>query len=140
MVELSECFNFLLSRAQLVVNKEFKIQLGEYDITPVQCGVLNCLYKEDGQGLKALSEKVSVNASTMTGVIDRMEAKGIIERRPDPNDRRAQGVFLTDKGYELEETATNTILEANKLVLDDYSDEQVDLLLGILKDLGDKRA
>ena len=36
MVELYECVNFLLSRAQLAVTKEFKQLLDEYDITPVQ--------------------------------------------------------------------------------------------------------
>lgn len=50
MVELNSCVNFLLTKAQLAVNQEFKLMLADYEITPVQCGVLNCLYKQDGQG------------------------------------------------------------------------------------------
>ena len=68
-----------------------------------------------------------------------MEAKGIIERRPDPQDRRALGVFLTPKGYELENLATDTILKANKLVLENFSEEQITLLKQLLKELGDRK-
>lgn len=139
MVELYECVNFLLTRAQLAVNQQFKSMLADYDITPVQCGVLNCLYKKDGQSLKALSDELAVNASTMTGIIDRMEAKGVIERRPDPQDRRAQSVYLTDKGYELEDIASNTIRTANKKVLEEFSPEQTQVLKKLLRELGDRR-
>jgi MarR family transcriptional regulator, organic hydroperoxide resistance regulator len=139
MVELNSCVNFLLTKAQLAVNQEFKLMLADYEITPVQCGVLNCLYKQDGQGLKALSDELSVNASTMTGIIDRMEAKGFIERRADPQDRRAQSVFLTQRGFEVEDIATRITLEANEKVLGEFSPEEEAVLKKLLKVLGDRR-
>ncbi|MCF7939993.1 MAG: MarR family transcriptional regulator [Spirochaetia bacterium] len=139
MVELNSCVNFLLTKAQLAVNQEFKLMLADYEITPVQCGVLNCLYKQDGQGLKALSDELSVNASTMTGIIDRMEAKGFIERRADPQDRRAQSVFLTQRGFEVEDIATRITLEANEKVLGEFSPEEEEVLKKLLKVLGDRR-
>lgn len=75
----------------------------------------------------------------MTGIIDRMEAKGFIERRADPQDRRAQSVFLTQRGFEVEDIATRITLEANEKVLGEFSPEEEEVLKKLLKVLGDRR-
>lgn len=138
MIELNECINYLLTKAQMAVTQDFKAALAPYDITPVQCGVLNCLYKDDGLGLKALCDRLAVNASTMTGVVDRLEAKGIVERRLDPTDRRALAVFLTNKGWDLESITTKTILESNEFVTKTFTKEEVDELKVILRTLAER--
>jgi MarR family transcriptional regulator, organic hydroperoxide resistance regulator len=138
VIELNECINFLLTKAQMAVTQDFKTALAPYDITPVQCGVLNCLYKEDGLGLKALCDRLAVNASTMTGVVDRLEAKGIVERRLDPTDRRALAVFLTQKGKDLEAITTKTILESNEFVTTTFTKDEVDELKVILRTLAER--
>jgi MarR family transcriptional regulator, organic hydroperoxide resistance regulator len=98
--------------------------LSENDLTPVHCGVLNSLYKTDGMSLKALADELSVNASTMTGIIDRMSAKELVERRPDPTDRRALAVFLLPKGRELEDYVTETVHCSNEIFLQDFTEEE----------------
>lgn len=133
MVELDDCLNFLLTKAQSSVNLRLKEILAKEDITPVHCGVLNSLYREDGLSLKALSDELSVNASTMTGIIDRMSAKNLVERRPDPEDRRALAVFLLPKGRELEDYVTKTVYEANEQFLSEFSSKDKAALVKYLK-------
>ncbi len=124
MVELEDCINFLLTKAQASVNLRLKEMLAENDLTPVHCGVLNSLYRTDGMSLKALADELSVNASTMTGIIDRMSAKELVERQPDPSDRRALAVFLLPKGRELEDYVTQSVYRSNKIFLADFTEEE----------------
>jgi DNA-binding MarR family transcriptional regulator len=121
---LEECINFLLTKAQASVNLRLKEMLSENDLTPVHCGVLNSLYRNDGMSLKALADELSVNASTMTGIIDRMSAKELVERRADPSDRRALAVFLLEKGRDLEDYVTETVYRSNKIFLADFTEEE----------------
>ena len=59
------------------------------------------LEREDGQTLAALSRRMLVTAGNLTGLVDRAERDGVVERRADPRDRRLSRVYLTDKGREL---------------------------------------
>jgi len=59
------------------------------------------LESEDGQTLAALSRRMLVTAGNLTGLVDRAERDGVVERRADPRDRRLSRVFLTPKGRAL---------------------------------------
>jgi DNA-binding MarR family transcriptional regulator len=59
------------------------------------------LEREDGQTLAALSRRMLVTAGNLTGLVDRAERDGVVERRADPRDRRLSRVYLTLKGKEL---------------------------------------
>jgi DNA-binding MarR family transcriptional regulator len=63
--------------------------------------LLATLAREDGQTLAALSRKLLVTAGNLTGLVDRAARDGIVERRPDANDRRLTRVNLTPKGQKL---------------------------------------
>jgi len=132
MIELQDCINFRLTKAQLAVYQVFKENLLEFDVTPVQCGVLLCLYIKDGQELSSIAEKLCMTGSTMTGVIDRMEAKKLIERRTSSNDRRALVIYMKEKGKNLEKKLTKTIFQANEWVLKSFSDDEARTLKDML--------
>lgn len=59
------------------------------------------LAREDGQTLAALSRRMLVTAGNLTGLVDRAERDGVVERRADPRDRRLSRVYLTARGREL---------------------------------------
>jgi DNA-binding MarR family transcriptional regulator len=59
------------------------------------------LESEDGQTLAALSRRMLVTAGNLTGLVDRAERDGVVQRRADPKDRRLSRVFLTPKGRAL---------------------------------------
>jgi DNA-binding MarR family transcriptional regulator len=67
-------------------------------ITPPQCAVLFLLRQKDGRNLSEFSKILGVDNSAMTGLIDRLEKTGFVERRINPNDRRAILVYLTQAG------------------------------------------
>jgi DNA-binding MarR family transcriptional regulator len=70
-------------------------------MTMARFDLLASLYRHDGQTLAGLSRALLVTAGNVTGLVDRAERDGVVERRPDPDDRRASRVWLTDRGRTL---------------------------------------
>ena len=132
-MELKECINFLLTNAQHNVFQYLSKRLTEYDVTPVQHGVLNCLMGKSYDTPKHLAESMSLETSTISGVLDRMQKKGLIDRVINKEDRREVQVRLTDKGRELEEKITVVIDEVNEEVLKNFSAEEVASLKDFLR-------
>jgi DNA-binding MarR family transcriptional regulator len=79
---------------------ELRRQL-ESRITLARFDLLASLFREDGQTLAGISRALLVTAGNVTGLVDRAERDGVVERRPDPADRRVARVWLTDRGRAL---------------------------------------
>lgn len=73
--------------------------------SPGQFPVLLELWNEDGLTQRQLLDRVDIEQATLANTLSRMERDGLIERKPHPNDRRAQVVKLTEKGLSLEQQA-----------------------------------
>ncbi len=124
-MELKECINFLLTTAQHNVFQYLSSKLSEYDVTPLQHGVLNCLMGKSYDTPKHLAENLSLETSTISGVLDRMQKKGLIDRVVNKDDRREVQVRITSKGRELEELIMPIIDQVNEEVLKSFSDEEI---------------
>lgn len=127
-MKLEQCINFTLTKAQQAVQQLFKAELAPFGITPGQYAILSCLWEENGQTPRQLAERLSLDSSSITGILDRVEQKGLIQRQAVPRDRRALQVMLTDKGRLLEEPVNQTILNANKKVLSMFGEQESDNL------------
>lgn len=93
--------------SQLLARK-FTERLEPFGLTPFHWVVLCCLWEEDGLPTSSIGEKLQQVGGTLTGVLDRMEERGLIRRERDSRDRRIWRIWLTDAGKELE-TALPTI-------------------------------
>ena len=62
-------------------------------LTPPQMAVLQILVRHDGISLKELSREMNLAHSTVSGIADRLESKGLLERRPDPADGRVTRLY-----------------------------------------------
>jgi DNA-binding MarR family transcriptional regulator len=71
----------------------------QFDLTPPQLGVLTTL--DDFTSMSHLASAVGCDASNITWMTDRLEERGLVERRPDPDDRRVKRLVLTDTGRKL---------------------------------------
>ncbi len=132
-MQLNQCINFLLNKTQNAVLIHFRSKLDEYNVTPVQYAVLKCLWDEDRLTPKQIAQDIALDASTITGILGRLENKGLIERTPSNTDRRTLIVALTDSGRALQDDIDRVILEANREVLADLSEEEQTLLKSYLE-------
>lgn len=134
-MQLDQCINFVLTKAQQSVQQMFKARLAPLGVTPGQYAVLACLWDGDGKTAKQLAEELFLDGSTMTGILDRIEQKGLIIKQVDPRDRRAIRVMLTEKGRLLKEPLDKVILEANQEALASMAVEEGESLKNLLHKL-----
>lgn len=87
------------------------------DLSLARFDLLMQLAREDGQTLAQLSRRMLVTAGNLTGLVDRAERDGIVERRPDPNDRRLTRVSLTARGQKLASKAVTRHAELAEEIL-----------------------
>jgi len=79
----------------------FVSAMGELDLTPVQGIVLRRLDPGRPTPMNELAEALSCDASNVTGLVDRLEARGFLERRAAPGDRRVKTLVLTPAGTDV---------------------------------------
>ena len=82
-----------------------KLLAKEMKLTTGQLLCLRALAKEDNLPIRQISKRIFLSPSTVTGVIDRLEARGLIARRRDNPDRRIISLVITDAGRRLVEFA-----------------------------------
>lgn len=92
--------------------REFQGRLEPFGITPFHYLVLCCLWQEDGLATSGIAEKIQQLGATLTGVLDRMEERGMVRRERDPQDRRIWRVWLTEEGNSLREVLPPIAAEA----------------------------
>ena len=74
---------------------------GGGELSPVQCHVLHLIEPERPLPMRRLAETLGCDASNVTGLVDRLETRGLVERRPSPEDRRVKVIRLTPAGTRL---------------------------------------
>jgi len=94
-----------------LMSRKFQERLEPFGLTPFHWVVLCCLWEEDGLPTSSLGEKLQQVGGTLTGVLDRMEQRGLIYRERDTRDRRIWRIWLTDAGRKLEDELPLVALE-----------------------------
>ena len=77
-------------------------------LSPMQGQALMTLEPDAPMPMSALAERLHCDNSNITGIADRLEAMGVVERRPAPHDRRVKALELTEHGRELRERVAET--------------------------------
>ena len=93
-------FPVLLRGIWFGINKTFRERLGDVSLTTVQYTVLRNLTQQKGRAVnqQMLSDLLSTNKSNLADLLDRMEKRGLVERRESPKDQRGKLVSITPQG------------------------------------------
>ena len=86
-------------------NRVYKPGLDQIGLTYPQYLVLLVLWEQDGQMMKHIGERLHLDSGTLTPLLKRLEAAGIVRRQRDPEDERQVRISLTPKGHGLKEQA-----------------------------------
>src|SRR5688572_9155325 len=73
----------------------------EIGLTEAQCHLLRMLSPEKAVSMRCVAEGLACDASNITGIVDRLEARGLVKRRPGLRDRRVKEIVLTRSGTAL---------------------------------------
>lgn len=86
----------------MLLGRTFQERLEPFGLTTFHWVVLCCLWEEDGLATSSIGERLQQVGGTLTGVLDRMEERGLVRRERDARDRRIWRIWLTEAGKELE--------------------------------------
>ncbi len=111
----------------------FDQMMSSNGLTHKQAILLNSLFFQDGQTQTDLANILDVGTVTISGLVDRLEAKGWVERREDKKDRRAKRVWLTPKVAKLQPKMVEAFKELNSITVDGMSESEVDQLVTLLR-------
>jgi len=91
----------VLNRAARAVNDRIAEDIRSYGLNPTEFAVLELLYHKGDQPVQAIGRKVLIASSSITYVVDKLQARGYVERSACPNDRRVVYTKLTAKGHSM---------------------------------------
>ncbi len=94
---------FLLNDVARLMRKRFEQQAraGALPLTRAQSTVLAYLARQEGLNQAALAQILEIEPITLARLLDRLQRAGLVERRPDPKDRRAHLLYFTEAAYPL---------------------------------------
>jgi DNA-binding MarR family transcriptional regulator len=123
---------FLIGDSSRMLRRIFNERVTPMGLTQAQWRALVHLSRNEGLNQVSLAELLEVQPITVARLIDKLVAAGLVERRPDPNDRRAQRLFLTERAAPVLEHIWEIADEIYQVVLAGLSQGERDALTNLL--------
>jgi DNA-binding MarR family transcriptional regulator len=128
---LRTAYNLLAARIfnAVVTGTEFD------DLRPAHGNAMEQLELEDGLRLTDLAARAGITAQSMGELVDDLEKKGYLERRPDPADRRAKRIYLTERGRRNARIAKEATADVEAYLIDLLGQERYHQLRQTLEEI-----
>ncbi|MEV4236711.1 MarR family transcriptional regulator [Nocardia sp. NPDC049737] len=123
---------FLLSQIGHHVASRFTEQLARLDVDPAHFAVLGHLAAADGRSQQELADLLRVHRNAMVGLVDELQERALVTRRPHPDDRRAHAVHLTDHARDVLEAVQSEADALESEILEPLDATERTLLLPLL--------
>lgn len=127
------------NNTQLLINQVLHLYiqrsmylLRDLKIHPGQCGMLWGLSQNDGLSQKELAKKMRITPPSITVMIRKMEAEGLIKKKQDEKDQRITRIYITEKGKEIAEHMDGVLCQLEKEVFANMSEQEIMLLHRLL--------
>jgi DNA-binding MarR family transcriptional regulator len=138
--DLGEVLEFMrllwaISHGMQKTSKHMARRLG---LTGPQRLGLRLIGRFPGVAAGELAHLLRLHPSTLTGILERLERQGLIERRPDDNDRRRVHLFLSAKGQRANQPSAGTVEAAVKIVLARLGERRVATAAQVLEALAEQ--
>jgi DNA-binding MarR family transcriptional regulator len=127
---------FTVSTIGYAVARRFREILAPLELEPREFALLRAVSAAEGQSQQAIGERLQIPPSRMVAFIDALEARSLLERRQNPEDRRTRALYLTDPGRELVARAFALAVEHERNLCADLSDPEREQLLALLQRVG----
>lgn len=127
-IKAPHSIGYRLKLLSQLLTRRFQELLDPYGLTTFHWVVLCCLWEQDGLSTSALGEQIRQVGGTLTGVIDRMEERGLVRRERDAHDRRIWRIWLTDAGRQLEDVLPDLSFSLREQALQGFSESEQRLL------------
>jgi DNA-binding MarR family transcriptional regulator len=121
-----------LRRAQVAAFQNFAEVVGASELTPGQFGVLVVIDANPGLSQTRLGSALGIDRSTVVAVIDRLESRGLVVRRPSPHDRRSHALHLSEEGAGVLKRITERVLAHEQMIAAKLTEAELATLIELL--------
>lgn len=128
---------YLFRRMQQIAVSIFMEECRDFDLTPVQYAALVAIHTHPGIDATRLSAVIAFDRSTLGSVIERLQAKAYIERKPSPEDKRIKLLYLTKSGAALLKEIVPAVERAQARMLEPLKPADRKTLMALLVQLVD---
>lgn len=135
-----DSLGFMLADVARLMRRDFKLRLQDSCLTHAQARVLVHTSRHEGIRQVELAEMLEVQPITLARLLDQLAEVGLIERRPDPRDRRAHHVYLTDAAAPHLASIERVAKKITKAAMRDLTQKQAAAALTALRKMRDNLA
>jgi DNA-binding MarR family transcriptional regulator len=125
----------LIRRAQQIAVAMFIEECAAFDLTPVQYAAMVAIGEHEGIDATRLSAQIAFDRSTLGNVLERMEARGLVERYPSPDDKRIKLLKLSPQGRDVVRRAEAAVRRTQDRILAPLDPNNRRVLLTLLAQL-----
>ncbi|HIS29277.1 MAG TPA: MarR family transcriptional regulator [Candidatus Avamphibacillus intestinigallinarum] len=126
----------VLSRAMESITEQVQADIKRYGLNPTEFAVLELLYNKGDQPIQKIGDKILLASSSITYVVDKLEKKEYLTRRPCPKDRRVTYASITESGESLLRTIFPEHTKAIQEIFGGLNDEEKSDMIEQIKKLG----
>ncbi|MBU8906576.1 MarR family transcriptional regulator [Desertibacillus haloalkaliphilus] len=126
----------VLSRSFQTIRKRVEEDIKTHGLNPTEFAVLELIYNKGEQPIQKIGEKVLIASSSITYVVDKLEKKEFLTRKPCPKDRRITYATITEAGTELMDNIFPSHREAIADIFGGLQTEEKEVMIEQLKKLG----
>lgn len=134
-LEIDNLPGYHIRRLQQIAVAVFMEETQGFGITPVQYAALQAVEREPRIDQRTLARTIGFDTSTIGSVIDRLEARGLMQRNTHPEDRRVRLLTITPGGQQLLQEADPSVMRAQERMLQPLTPEQRPIFMNMLRTL-----
>ncbi len=132
---IPDCTFFFLAKANQKAHGLLKKKLIPYGLTNMQHLILEGLWYQEGATAAELSKLLILDKATLSGIIDRLDDAGWIEKRLDKNDKRSFRLYPSKKANDIKDELIDVRRKGNDLLLSDFTMEEKIIFKRLLRSL-----
>jgi len=132
---MDESLHYLTMANQMLMQKTLMEQLKDTGLTIGQPKILDYLRTHDGSSQKEIAQACFLEAGSLTTILNKMEEKGLIERRMLHGNRRTFHIFMTEEGKKKQQLIEKAFLQIEERALNGISEEDLGMFMAVYKKL-----
>lgn len=135
---LGEFPGHMIRRLQQIVVARYAAETEPYGVTPLQWAALRAAQAKPGLDQSTLARDIVLDTSTVAGVIDRLEARGLITRKPSLHDRRVRTLYITEEGATLLAQVSPVVVDVQHWLMSPLTPQEREQFWHALRKLVDR--
>jgi DNA-binding MarR family transcriptional regulator len=124
---------FMLSSLGYTISRRFHEVLRPLELEPGEFALLRAVSASEGEAQNALADRLHISPSWMVTIVDELEKRGLLERRPHARDRRVRNLHLTAAGRKLLKRAERNAQQFDQQVTEPLTEAELQQLLELLQ-------